>query len=175
MAVLVYLSWKIDSTTLYIWRTVIMKRFFCAALALILLIGLFPGSALAANEITETQIVRYDDGSYMEISIEMSPARIKNTVSGSKTYTFYDSENTVRWAAKLQATFAYSGAWYTCSAANCNVTIYDNSWYVISNNTVRSSNNAFTYLTMGFRTAGVTVTRPEYTIRLTCDINGNLS
>jgi hypothetical protein len=77
--------------------------------------------------------------------------------------------------AKLDATFAYSGGWYTCTTANCNVTTYASNWYVISNNTIRSSNNAVTNLTLGIKLLGIKVREESYTIKLTCDINGNLS
>lgn len=152
-----------------------MKRLFSGALVMILLIALLPSSTLASNQIESIEVIRLDDGSYMEITIETLSARVANTVSGSKKYTYYDSDGNVLWEAKLSATFAYSGAWYTCSTANCNVTIYDSHWYEISNSTIRSSNNAFTNLTMGRRYLGVTVEKPQYTIKLTCDINGNLS
>ena len=152
-----------------------MKRLFSAVIVLVLLIGLLPCNALAANQDDHIEIIQFEDGGYVEISTEMSPARVANTVTGSRTYTYYDSNHEKSWAAKLTATFAYSGGWYTCTTANCDVTIYDNQWYEISNTTTRSSNNAYAYLTMGRRVLGVTVERPEYTIRLTCDNNGNLS
>ena len=155
-----------------------MKRLFSVALAVILLITMLPCSALAASETKDTQdtyVVRYDDGSYMEVSIDTFSARVPNTVSGTKKYTFYDSDDNMEWQAKLNATFAYSGAWYTCTTASCNLTIYDSQWYEISKSTARSSNNAYAYLTLGRRVLGVTIERPEYTIKLTCDTSGNLS
>ena len=152
-----------------------MKRLFCVALALIMVIGMLPCSAIAASEVEDTETIWYDDGSYMEITVEKSRARVANVVSGSKTYTFYGNDGGAEWKAKLSATFAYSGGWYTCTTANCDVTIYDNDWYVVSNSTIRSSNNAVTNLTMGRRVLGVTVEKPQYTIKITCDSNGNLS
>jgi hypothetical protein len=151
------------------------RRIVSALLVLVVLIGMIPHSVYAATEVEPVHTIQLEDGYYIEVKTEMSPARVANTVSGSKTYTCHGSDGSVMWVAKLSATFAYSGGWYTCTAGNCNVTIKDNQWYVISNSTVRSSNNAVTNLTMGRRTAGVTVERPQYTIRLTCDNNGNLS
>lgn len=152
-----------------------MKKVFCIALVLVLTIAMLPCGAFSASEPGNTEIIHYDDGSYMEISVAESLTRAANTVSGAKTYTFYAADGDVEWKAKLTATFAYSGGWYTCTTANCDVTIYASKWYVISNSTVRSSNNAVTNLTMGRKSAGVTVERPQYTIKLTCDNNGNLS
>ena len=152
-----------------------MRRLFSAVIVLVLLFGLIPCNAFAADQVEHVEIIQFEDGGYVEISIGTSPARVANTVSGYKTYTYYDGNNEKSWEATLTATFAYSGGWYTCTTANCNVTIYDNQWYVISNSTVRSSNNAVTNLTMGRKVLGVTVERPQYTIKLTCDSNGNLS
>lgn len=151
------------------------RRIFSVLLVLIALIGTIPHGVYAINEAVPVAVIQLEDGYYIDIVTEVSPTRVANTVSGSKTYTCRGGDGSVMWVAKLNATFAYSGGWYTCTTANCNVTISDNQWYVISNSTVRSSNNAVTNLTMGLRTAGVTIDRPQYTIKLTCDNNGNLS
>lgn len=151
------------------------KKFILFAIILVLLLGLFPCHAFAVDTAEDTDIILLDDGCYIEATVEMSPARAANTVSGSKKYVCRDSDGDVMWEAKLSATFAYSGAWYTCATADCDVTIYESNWYVISNSTIRSSNNAVARLTMGRKVLGITVEEPQYTIELTCDINGNLS
>lgn len=152
-----------------------IKKLISVLLVLISLVGILQISVCAVEETDQVDVIRLDDGSYIEIITDISPTRAANTVSGSKTYTCYGSDNSVLWVAKLSATFAYSGGWYTCTTANCNVTINDSHFYVISNTTTRSSNNAVTNLTMGRRYLGATVERPQYTIKLTCDSNGNLS
>ena len=97
-------------------------------------------------------------------------------MSGYKQYVFHDGNGNVRKEAKLIATFAYFGGWCTSTTASCNVMIYDiTHWYENSNTTTRSSNNAFTNLTMGRRYLGITVEGPQYRIKLNCVINGNLS
>lgn len=152
-----------------------IKRVISVLLVLISLVGILPLGVCATKEVEPANVIRLEDGSYIEISTDISSARAANTVSGSKTYTCRGSDGSVLWVAKLSATFAYSGGWYTCTTANCNVTIYNSQWYVISNSTMRSSNHATTNLTMGLKHLGVTIDKPQYTIKLTCDINGNLS
>ena len=151
------------------------KKLISFSVILILLLGLFPGNAFATGTAKDIDIILLDDGSYIEVIIEISPTRAANTVSGYKKYVCRDSGGDLEWEAKLSATFAYAGAWYTCATADCDVTIYDSDWYVISNSTIRSSNHAIARLTMGRKVLGVTVEEPQYTIELTCDINGNLS
>lgn len=152
-----------------------IKRVISVLLVLISLVGILPLGVYAVDAVEPANVIWLEDGSYIEIITEKASARVANTVSGSKTYTCHGSNGSVLWIAKLSATFAYSGGWYTCTTANCTVTIENSQWYVVSNSTIRSSNNAYAYLTMGRRVLGVTVERPEYTIKLTCDINGNLS
>lgn len=152
-----------------------MRKLICVSVVFILVMSMLPYGVFAASESKNTEIIWYDDGSYMEISVKESVTRVANTVSGSKTYTYYGANGGVEWKAVLSATFAYSGSWYTCTTASCNVTISESQWYVISNSTTRSSNNAITNLTMGRKLLGVTIDKPQYTIKLTCDSNGNLS
>lgn len=152
-----------------------IKRFISLLLVCMLLIMVFPFGAYAVNEVEPADVILCEDGSYIEIFTHVALTRAANTVSGYKEYVCRDSNNTLLWKAKLNATFAYSGGWYTCTTANCNVTIYDSQWYEISNNIIRSSNNAVANLTMGRKLLGVTIEKPQYTIKLTCDINGNLS
>ena len=151
------------------------KKLLSFAIALVLLLGIFPSNVFASGTVEKADIILLDNGSYIEVVIETSPARAANTVSGSKRYICRGSDGNIEWEAKLSATFAYSGAWYTCAAADCSITIYDSDWYVISNSTIRSSNHAIARLTMGRKVLGITVEEPQYTIELTCDINGNLS
>ena len=152
-----------------------MKKIFALALAIILLIGVLPSNAFAANEAGEVDVVCYEDGSCMEVSVEQSIARIANEVSGSKTYTFRDSDGNIEWVAKLSATYVFTGGSYTCTSASCTLTIYDNNWYQISKTTNYAGNRATANLTLGRKALGVTIEKPQYTINLYCDFYGNLS
>lgn len=152
-----------------------LKKCFSIALALMLLLGLLPCSVSAANEVENTDVIRFEDGSYIRITIEASSARATNTKNGYKKYVYYDSDDNVEWEAKLSASFTYTGSTSTCTSASCTVTVYDSKWYEVSKSTTRSGNTATTQLTMGRKFLGITVDKPEYTIKLTCDKNGNLS
>ena len=151
------------------------KKTISVLLSICLLMSIVPLSVHATNNTADDEVIYLEDGGYIKVSTQISPARVANTVDGSKTYTGYSNSGQMLWKAVLRATFAYSGAWYTCTTANCDVTIYSSHIYVISNNTVRSSNNAVTNLTLGVQSSGITVTQENYTIKLTCDSNGNIS
>lgn len=144
------------------------------SLALVFLL-LFTAIPAYAGTTEQNHVIYFEDGSYVEISITQLETRATNTKNGYKTYTFYDASDNIEWKAKLSATFTYTGSTSTCTSANCTVTIYESKWYEISNSTTRSGATATTHLTMGKRFLGITTSKPEYTITLTCDKNGNLS
>ena len=152
-----------------------MRKVVSLLCAIILMVGLHPVIAQAAVKTEDQHIITFEDGSYLEIVVDECATRAINTKNGYKTYTFYDSSDDLKWQAKLNATFTYNGTTSSCTSASCTVTIYDSKWYEISNTTSRSGNTATTQLTMGRKFLGITVSKPEYTITLTCDKNGNLS
>ena len=149
------------------------KRILSMALALLMLVTLLPVRTFA-NQIENDTIV-FDDGGYLEITIEYISARATNTRIGNKYLTYYDSNDAVEWEAKLNASFTYDGTTSSCTSASCTVTVYDSIWYEISNSTTRSGSTATTALTMGRKFLGITIAKREYTITLTCDKDGNLS
>lgn len=152
-----------------------IKRCFFVIFALFMLIGSLPFNVIATNENEVTEVILFEDGSYLEVSIVSTPTRSIYSKNGYKKYVYHDSNDNVSWEAKLSGTFIYTGESATCTTASCTVTVYDNQWYEVSKSTTRSGNAATTQLTMGRKFLGVTVEKPEYTITLTCDKDGNLS
>lgn len=152
-----------------------IKRIFSIFFALVLLFSALPCNVMATSSDIATEVIHFDDGSYIEVSIVSSPARSIFSRNGYKKYTYYDSNNNISWEATLSATYIYTGESATCTTTSCAVTVYDNQWYEISKSTARSGNVATMQLTMGRKFLGVTVDKPAYTITLTCDKDGNLS
>lgn len=151
-----------------------MKRRFVSCCLLLAMVVSMLSTGVSA-EGNNNQIIHFDDGSYMIIFVEDISPRAVNTRVANKYYTYYDGSDNVEWEAKLNASFTYDGTSATCTSANCTVTIYESRWYEISNTTTRSGNTATTQLTMGEKFLGITISKPQYTITLTCDKDGNLS
>lgn len=149
------------------------KRILSIILTVLMLVALFPLNVSATQ--VENNIVFLENGDYIEITTEYISVRATNTRIGNKYLTYYDSNDNVEWEAKLNASFTYDGTSSACTSASCTVTVYDSKWYEISNATTRSGSAATTALTMGRKLLGITVSKPEYTITLTCDKDGNLS
>ena len=149
-----------------------MKRAFSIMMVLFILVSILPVSGNAAEAV---ETVYFDDGSYIIVEVNYSLTRETWSVTGNKQYTYYDSDGISKWKAVLTGTFNYTGSGATCTASSVNVTIYDSSWYTISKSASKSGNRATGSVTMGLKSAGVTVARVPVSLALTCDKNGNLS
>ena len=152
-----------------------MQKNLSILLVLILILGFMPIGAHATEASERQTVITFEDGSYIEVHLNEDSSRATNTKSGSKTYSYYDANDNREWQAKLSASFTYDGTTSSCSSASCTVTIYESQWYEVSKTTTRSGNTATTELTMGQTFWGITIAKPEYTITLTCDKDGNLS
>lgn len=153
-----------------------MKKTISVLLAVLMLVSMFPVSALAAEEISERiSYIYYEDGSWMEITITESVSRASGTKTGSKTMQKKDSDGTVCWTAVLNGTFTYTGTSATCTASSCNVTISKSAFYVVSKTVGKSGGSATVTLTMGKKFLGITISEDTYNLKLTCDKDGNLS
>ena len=130
-------------------------------------------SALA-NE-NEVERVYFEDGSYLEITIQSVESRASGTKSAGKTYSFTNSNGVEEWKAVLRATFTYTGSSATCIASSCDVTITDTAWYEVSKVVNKSGATATCDLTMGRKLLGITIEKKTINMTFTCDANGNLS
>ena len=150
------------------------KRIVSALLVLAIVIALIP-SAFAADLAKESDVIYFEDGSYLTFTLREISARASGTKTGTKACTYTASDGTVSWEAVLTGTFTYTGTTATCTASSCSITIYENAWYTVSKSATRSGNTANAAITMGRKVLGITVTKKDYAWSLSCDKNGNLS
>lgn len=153
-----------------------MKRLFSIILVALLVVTLMPIQTFATTDIREnSNVVYYEDGSYVIIELTYKETRASGTKTASKTYKYYNSDDVEQWRAVLSGTFSYTGSSATCTASSCNVTISNSAWYVVSKSATKSANVAIGEVTIGRKFLGITVDKESATIRITCDANGNLS
>ena len=151
-----------------------MKRILSIFLMIMTLIPIITFAVSAEG--CDGNVIYLEDGSYIVVTVEIeSASRSSGTKSGRATYNYYDSNGARGWTAVLNGTFTYTGSSATCTASNCNITIYDSAWYTVSKSASKSGNSATAAVTMGKKLLGVTVTRVPVDLILTCDANGNLS
>lgn len=150
-----------------------MKRLLCTILVLLLALSTLPTAGHASE--TESEIVYFEDGTFLRVTIAEYGTRASGTKTATKTYEYSNDSGSVLWKAVLSGTFTYTGTSTTCTASSCSVTVYDSSWYQVSKTVGKSGNTANATLTMGHKLLGVTITKKTVNMTLTCDANGNLS
>lgn len=151
-----------------------MKRIIAVFSLVILVAALFPLNVSAA-QMADENTIWLEDGSYVVVSITDTGSRATSTKSGTKTYTYYSASDVIQWKAALSGTFTYTGSSSSCTASDCDITIYNSDWYIYTNMPSKSGNTAKAEITMKRKLLGVTVDTENLTITLTCDANGNLS
>lgn len=153
-----------------------MKRYLTVIILALLVVSMLPIGAFAVADVQETENIIYlDDGSYITIELSCMESRASGTKTGSKTYTYYGSDDVESWRAVLRGTFSYTGSSATCTASSCDVTISNTAWYVVSKTASKSGSSAVGELTMGLKWLGITIDKETISMRITCDANGNLS
>ena len=153
-----------------------MKRFFSILLVAVMVFALLPVQTYATTETqANSDIIYFQDGSYITVELTWAETRASGTKTGSKTYRYNNSDGVEQWRAVLSGTFSYTGSSATCTAASCNVTISDSSYYVVSKDVSKSGNKALCTLIMGEKFLGITIDKETINMSITCDANGNLS
>lgn len=150
-----------------------MKRIVSCLLMAIFMLNVM--SQIGNAEENTAEIIVFEDGSYLTIEIIHDIIRASGNKTANKVHTYYDSANSAQWKTVLTGSFSYTGSSSSCTASSVSTTIYDSSWYVISERASKSGNTATASVTMGDKLAGVTVTRIPVHLSLSCDANGNLS
>lgn len=153
-----------------------MKRLITLLTVSILILSLFPIQIAFASQGCELlEVVEYEDGSYLEISMQSSQSRASGSLTKTKNYIYHNTDGTSAWKISLTGSFTYTGTSATCTASNCSVTIYESNWYTISKSATKSGNTAYGTATLGYKYLGVTVQQKTYNLTLTCDKDGNVS
>ena len=141
---------------------------------ILLILAMLPTSVHGTSE-TTSEVIHFEDGSYLLIEITTIQSRASNKITGSKTYRYVNALGTEKWYVTLYGTFTYDGTTSVCMSSNTSIGIFDSAWYIISNTYPTNGNTAIGQVIMGYKTLGVTVDRKTVDMRLTCDANGNLS
>lgn len=146
-----------------------------AAAVLLSWAGIVTWTAVRADQNT-VQSLHFEDGGSMEIiAINSEPNQAQNSISGTKTIQYRDTNGNVVWEATLNAVFSCLGGRAECMESNCSVTIYDDAWHVAYKTSGEFDDTAITHLKMSYSVLGRTAYIRAFTVTLTCDENGNMN
>ena len=159
-----------------------MKKILFIILSLLLLTNLF--NVNAAEPVVEvnddTEVIYYEDGSYLVIEITESTNPIQPRApfykDGTKTVTRYNNDNEYLWEYHLHATFLIEiGQYAQCTSASYSIDIYDDAWKFSDGATSTLNNIAYGQGLFKHKVLGITVQKVEIDISLSSDIYSNLS
>lgn len=150
-----------------------MKKCTSYLLLFVLMISLIPLNAFAAEK--NEEVIYFEDGSYMTISIQEFGTRASGSKSGTKVANYYGDDGSLAWKATLNGSFTYTGSSATCTSSSISVSISNSAWYTISKSASKNGASATGSVTMGKKLLGATISQVTKNLSLTCDEDGNLS
>lgn len=160
-----------------------MKKILFVILSLFLFSGVFTLSAQESvnTENTNKEIIYYEDGSYIIISIfeeETLPlqARTPSTKTATKHVIKYDKDDVTLWEYILEGTFSIEiGRSAVCTNASYTVDIYKDSWKFSDGDAYTLNNIGYGVGTFKKKLLGVTIQTVEIDLSISSDIYGNIS
>lgn len=154
-----------------------MKKVLSLCIALTLTLALISFNVSALTDQSDATVIRFDDGSCLEISTieEITAERATNTKSGQKSAIFRDSNGVEQWRATLTATFTYNGSSATCTNASITSSVSDGNWKFTKKTTTKNGNKATGDFTVKRYVLGIPTKTVEQAITLTCSATGTLS
>lgn len=118
----------------------------------------------------------FDDGSYIEVTVEESDINIRSTITKTKTATLKSETGTIRWSITVKGTFLYNGITSSCQQSTVSTKVYSTSWKLSNAKAWKSGATASASVTAKqYHQDGTVVRTINKTVNLTCDKNGNLS
>lgn len=150
-----------------------MKRMISYLLVITLLIFVMPIHTYAATN--EILVMQFEDGSYMTDMLSIQEGRASGTKTGTRTRSYYASDNTLLWQVVLTGKFSYTGSSSSCTSSSVSANIYSSDWYTVSKSASKSGNTASANAVIGEKLLGVTVDKVNVSLTLSCNANGNLS
>lgn len=131
----------------------------------------------SASEIDSSQIQKFEDGTYIVVTIEYDQSQnsifslaSRSVTSGTKKYTSYDSSDKALWEFRVHGTFTYNGVTASATGASYSYDIYDSNWSFVEGNATYSGTTATATGTFKWLLFPNTVT-----LSLTCSPQGVLS
>ena len=117
------------------------------------------------------EVIRYDDGSYAEVILDVEPVEmVRTSKTGTKSYVKKNSSGLVEFTYTLQGMFDYTGKTSVATRATTTCNIVRNGWVQKSDNHYCSGNKA--YATGKFSNSSGTRTA---SLTLTCSSTGKIS
>lgn len=105
--------------------------------------------------------------------------QVQSTVSnhvpiGDKVYRYYSADGELLWQVTLHGSFRRSPTGVRCVESVCDIEIFDDRWYILSENTSFVGANAMGEVVMGRSFLGIPVDRETVRMNLNSDWYGTI-
>lgn len=118
---------------------------------------------------------RFEDGSYIEITVDYGTNNTRATTTKSKTATYKGASGTSLWSVTVKGTFTYNGTTSSCKSSSVSTKNYSTSWKLSNATSSKSGATASASVTAKqYHQDGTVLRTINKTVKLTCDKNGNL-
>lgn len=148
-------------------------KLFRILIAAALILAFLPFHSISVCASTD-EVIMFEDGSYIIVSISSIDTRTMDKKVASKEYAYYSANEVLLWTVTLTGYFSYDGTSSTCTYSAINVDIINESWELISGTSTESGNTATANVIIGRRLLGVIVNKKTVNISISCDANGNI-
>lgn len=158
-----------------------MKKIISLFLVVVMVLSIFSISVYAKNDmkLISEEIKYLDDGYYVVVTITEedvnSSARATSTVTGTKSFGLYNSDDEILVTLKTTGTFTYTGSSATCTSASASYIIHNDAWKVPTATASKSGNVATGTFTAKHYVLFIATQTINETVKLTCSKTGTLS
>lgn len=151
------------------------KALICILACLMLLSGTIQPCNAATQ--SDTNIVYFDDGSYLETTLTITQmSRASNSISGKRTRSLYNTNDELQWTFVMNASFTYEyGVSAACTDAVCDTIIENTAWSCKTKSATPNGNIAYAQAEMVRKFLFIPIETFPIDMTITCDVYGNLS
>ena len=146
-------------------------------LAMVFALSMF--TIFASAETTSDEIIYFEDGSYIVVTIEEEEIPLTRStieVGHTKSHTYYNASNVRQWKFSVTGKFTVNvGVSATATSAVTSLTYYADDWQYSNRTAYTSGNKAIGEITMKRYSNGSVVQTVNDKVTITCDVNGNCS
>lgn len=138
------------------------------------------GISTLANETPKTTIIQiFDDGSYIESTLQENSGpyfrSITQKKSGRKTNTYKSSSGKIIWSVTVKGSFTFNGRTSSCTSSSVSTSCPGAGWKISSSSANKSGATAGASATAKKYIDGKCINTISRTVRLTCSKSGKLS
>ena len=120
------------------------------------------------------EIIKLDNGYYLETIKETSMARAANQKTARKTANYKNAQGAIMFSVTVTGTFTYTGSSSTCTKSVAEASSKNTNWKISSKSASKSGNKATAKAIAKRYVDGVAVETQNCTVTLICSSNGSL-